>query len=287
MATDIGRRLAAHFGPEGLRRFDPSELTGLDLPQAAGEALIGTALPVQVGPYFFATAGEPLALGEYAATIGFPDEDATSARWCRLGSDNGAEICVDPSGGVQAVFAVADAPAMLVNSTVAAFSASLLTLDQYLTVLASPGDQRPAEVFRGLRGRLLEIDGAALQDDEAWWPKVLEQIRHALSFPFSAAMGYADARGDKHIVTAQAKVGLPHPERVLWHELSGGGVRPEQVTRVYTELEPCFLPGNYCAMWLTQFKNADFTHSFDYGDTARNREDGFVALMRHAAGQQR
>lgn len=248
--------------------------------------LVGTGLPVQVGAYFVATAGEPLGLAEYAATIGFPGEDPASARWCRLGSDGGAEICVDPAGAVQAVFVVADEQPMRVNSSVAAFVASLLALDQYLALLMSPGDQDPPEVFRGLRGRLLEIDRAALQDPEAWWSRVLEQIRHAMSFPFSAAFEYADSRGEKHIVTEQAQVGFPHPERVLWYRLSGEGVEPEQVTRVYTELEPCFLPGNYCAMWLTRFENAEFTHSFDYGETAREREEGFLELMRHAARQQ-
>jgi hypothetical protein len=115
---------------------------------------------VQVGPCFFATAGEPLALGEYAATIGFPDEDATSARWCRLGTDNGAEICVDPSGAVQAVFVVADASAMFVNSAVEAFAAALLALDQYLAVLTHRHPDRPG-------ARSPPWLGVAAEDEEA------------------------------------------------------------------------------------------------------------------------
>ncbi|MFI0450855.1 nucleic acid/nucleotide deaminase domain-containing protein [Actinomadura sp. 6N118] len=285
MTTDIARQVAAHFGPEGLRRIEPTELQALALSPESAEQLVRLGLPVQVGPYFVATSGEPLALGEYAATIGFPDVEQDKAQWCRLGTDHGAEICVGPAGTVEAVFVKADERPMRVNSSVTAFVSSLLALDTHLPVIASPGDQDPVAVFRRLRQRLLDLDDASLQDAEAWWPRVLEEIRHALSFRFSAAFKVEDDRGGSRIETEQAQVGLPHPERVLWSRLSAQGVRPAQVTRIYTELEPCFLPGNYCAMWLTQFTNAEFTHSFDYGATAEEREAGMVALMKHAASR--
>lgn len=285
MTTDIGGRLVAHFGPRGLRRFQQEELDGLMLPADAARHLQEFGVPVQVGPYFLASSGEPVGLGEYAASTGAPDAPTYAAQWCRVGTDHGAEICITPAGAVQAVFVVADEEPMRVNSSVTAFAASLLALDQYLPLLAAPGDRSPAQVFRDLRARLLDVDAPALDDDEAWWPRVLEQIRHAMSFPFSAAFEVQDDRGVKRIETEQARVGAPHPERVLWTRLEAQGVRPEQVTRVYTELEPCFLPGNYCAMWLTRFTNAEFTHSFDYGSTAENREQGFLELMRHAAQQ--
>ncbi|PKK15778.1 MAG: hypothetical protein BUE48_003775 [Thermomonospora sp. CIF 1] len=169
----------------------------------------------------------PIALGAYASSIGFdvaetePGEQAAGR--LRLGTDEGAEICVDATGRVQAVFVQADAPSMHVSSGVEAFAASLLTLDEYLPVLASPGRRNPAEVFREMRGRLLEIDAAAHEDDEAWWPRVLEQIRHALSFPFSAAFEVVEPDGRKHIETEQAQVGLPHPEQMLWAKLEARG----------------------------------------------------------------
>ncbi|MFC6880076.1 MULTISPECIES: SUKH-4 family immunity protein [Actinomadura] len=285
MTTDITGELTAQFGPRGLRRFAAAELDGLQVPAGAAGPLAEAGLPIQVGPYFTATSGEPLPLGEYASSAGFPEAAASAAGWLRLGTDRGAELCVEPDGQVRALFVVADAPSMHVNASVPAFLRALLALDRHLPVLAAPGDQDPAAVFRGLRKRLLEVDEAALQDDEAWWPRVLEQIRHAMSFPFSAAFEVGDSRGGKRIETEQAAVGLAHPERVLWSRLERQGVRPEQVTRVYTELEPCFLPGNYCAMWLTKFTRAEFSHSFDYGDTAAEREAGLLDLMRYAAEQ--
>jgi hypothetical protein len=285
MTADLAAQVAAHFGPEGVRRFTAAELTQAPVPPQAAEVLGAPGLPLQVGPYFTATTAEPLPLGEYAATVGFPDSAPESAQWCRLGTDHGAELCVGPAGDVQAVFVVADAPAMTVNTSVQAFIASLLLLDRHLPLLASPGEQRAVEVFRALRKGLLEVDAAAHEDDEAWWPRVLEEIRHALSFPFAAAFEYEDASGDKQVETEQARVGLPHPERVLWERLEAKGVAPDQVTRVYTELEPCFLPGNYCAMWLNRFRSAEFTYSFDYGATADEREQGILELMQQAANQ--
>ncbi|MBJ6641468.1 hypothetical protein H4K36_33250 [Streptomyces sp. DHE7-1] len=63
-------------------------------------------------------------------------------------------------------------------------------------------------------------------------------------------------------------------------------MEPEQVRRVYCELEPCMMPGHYCAAWLQAvLPHAEFTHSFDYGDTAESREEGLKELITHAARQ--
>ena len=290
MTTALAQRIQAHFGEQGIRRFTAGEMAGVHVPDAAVAQVIELGMPMRVGPYFTAAeADHPIALGAYASSIGFdvaetePGEQATGR--LRLGTDEGAEICVDATGRVQAVFVQADAPSMHVSSGVEAFAASLLTLDEYLPVLASPGRRNPAEVFREMRGRLLEIDAAAHEDDEAWWPRVLEQIRHALSFPFSAAFEVVEPDGRKHIETEQAQVGLPHPEQMLWAKLEARGVRPEQISRIYIELEPCFLPGNYCAMWLTMFPNAEISYSYPYGATMQEREEGFLQLMREAAEQ--
>ena len=34
-----------------------------------------------------------------------------------------------------------------------------------------------------------------------------------------------------------------------------------------------------------EFPQAEFTHTFDYGETAESREAGFLELLRHAATQ--
>ncbi|MFI0366512.1 nucleic acid/nucleotide deaminase domain-containing protein [Actinomadura sp. 1N219] len=279
MTDDLGTRLTEHFGPEALLHIDTANAS---LPTASGAAL-ANGLPAQVGPYFSATQDEPLLLSDYAASIDADHTPPESASWFRLGTDQGAEICVTPTGTVKAVFVVTNVAPLHVNTDVPSFLESLLTLDKSLPLLRSPGQQDPVAVFRDLRSRLLQIDAPALDDDESWWSRVLELIRHALSFPASVAFEVEENDGRKHIETQETQVGVEHPEHLLWHRLSSDGVRPEQITRVYTELEPCFMPGNYCAMWLNQFPNAEFTYSYDYGATAEEREAGMLELINHAA----
>ncbi|HEX5567541.1 MAG TPA: nucleic acid/nucleotide deaminase domain-containing protein, partial [Streptomyces sp.] len=94
--------------------------------------------------------------------------------------------------------------------------------------------------------------------------------------------------GQKEIVTDRTGPGRLHPEERLWQRLSSSGVPPERVGRVYCELQPCLMPGHYCAIWMQElFPDAEFTHSFDYGQTADSREEGLKRLILHAAEQAR
>ncbi len=109
---------------------------------------------------------------------------------------------------------------------------------------------------------------------------MLDDLRRPLNIGSSAAFEVVDEQGAKRIVTEVGGPGLLHPEEALWHRLRAEGVEAEQVVRVYCELEPCMMPGHYCARWLArEFPQAEFTHSFDYGDTAESRESGIKALM--------
>lgn len=65
-------------------------------------------------------------------------------------------------------------------------------------------------------------------------------------------------------------------------------MEPGQVRRVHCELEPCLMPGHYCSVWMQQvLPHAEFTHSFDYGDTAESREKGLKQLILHDAETRR
>ncbi len=84
------------------------------------------------------------------------------------------------------------------------------------------------------------------------------------------------------IKTAGASArGRGHAERVVWRDLQSRGVLPEQVRRIYTELEPCVVPGGYCKLWLARtFPHAEVTFSFKYGADVRSRMEGLHELAK-------
>lgn len=275
MSADLGSELRLRFGDDGLREY-------------AGAQAAGLPMPVQVGPYFIAAHEQhPLTLGGFAETVGESDFDVELRDALRLGTDQGAELCVTPDGSVRAVFLGLDLPAMPVSASVETFATGLLLLDRALPRIAGVDD--PADgfpVLLELRQALLALDPGAFQDREGWWPRVLDDIRLPLNVSASAAFEVVGEDGEGRIFTEVTRPGLPHPEELLWYRLAGGGVEPDAVSRVYCELEPCLMPGHYCALWMARlFPNAEFTHSFPYGLGARTREDGARALVIHLAEQ--
>ncbi|MFC4611477.1 nucleic acid/nucleotide deaminase domain-containing protein [Streptomyces maoxianensis] len=282
--------LVQHFGREGLRRFERASLSGARLPEATKVFLERSGVPVGVAPYFQAPlADEPVALGVVAARSAAPRPHAEMESWPRIGFDGLAHLCVRPDGAVQAVLLQGGADDMFVNTDASTLSASLLALDRAQPLIsASSGLEEAAAVFRDLSVELRQVDAAAFEERESWWPRVLDDIRHTLNFPFSAAFEYVDAAGARQVVTDATGPGRPHPEELIWRRLSGKGVQPGQVRRVYCELEPCLMPGHYCAVWMQEtFPQAQFTHSFDYGVSAGSREEGLKELITHAAEQAR
>ncbi|MYQ46653.1 hypothetical protein GTW40_16585 [Streptomyces sp. SID4985] len=274
-----------HFGPDGMRRFQLPGSYGIRLPEAAREALTDTGVPLHVTPYFTAAGDtDGLTLGMFAGHQGLR-APAEQEGWLRIGTDPLAHLCVRPDGAVQAVFLGLGEDDMFVSSGIPEFDACLAALDRRLPVIAASASLPvAAAAFRELNAELRQIDPDAFAERESWWPKVLDDVRHTLNFPFSAAFEYVDASGARQIATDSTGPGLPHPEELVWHTLRAQGVAPEQVRRVYCELEPCVMPGHYCAVWLqATFPHAEFTHSFDYGDTAGSREDGLKELITYAA----
>ncbi|MGA4980158.1 nucleic acid/nucleotide deaminase domain-containing protein [Streptomyces cinereoruber] len=282
--------LVQHFGYEGLRSFGQTQLAGARLPEASAMFLRGTGVPVGVAPYFRAPlVNEAVGLGVFASRSQKPRPHAVMESWPRIGFDGLGHLCVRPDGAVQAVFLSNVVDDMFVNTDVMALSASLLALDRAQPlIVAASGLGEAAAVFRELSTELRQIDGAAWENRESWWPRVLDDVRHTLNFPFSAAFEYVDDAGAKQVVTQVTGPGMPHPEEMVWRRLSGQGVRAEQVCRVYCELEACLMPGHYCAVWMQEvFPHAEFTHSFGYGETAESRESGLKELIKQAAEQAR
>ncbi|QKW20701.1 SUKH-4 family immunity protein [Kitasatospora sp. NA04385] len=279
MTAELSRRLLDRFGPGGLRRPTAADLAATALPAEAAGLLADCGLPLRVGPYFATSADDAPALADFAAQRGLPAPTGGEDPWARLGTDRGAELCVDPAGRVWAVFLAFRERPIPVNSSLAAFLDSLAELDDVLRRLAAA--EQPQEVF-GLFGsvesRLRATDLRAFESDENWWPRVLEDVRHTRGVPGYAAFKYRDRQGGEQILTADGSLAL-HPEEALWQRLAEGGARPEGVLEVYTELQACFMPGHYCSVWMAEtFRQAEFTHSFDYGDTAAEREAGIREL---------
>jgi SUKH-4 immunity protein/Xanthomonas XOO_2897-like deaminase len=78
--------------------------------------------------------------------------------------------------------------------------------------------------------------------------------------------------------------GEGHAEQLVWQQLEAKGVQPSDVTQIYSELQPCSLPGSQCAGWIAStFPQANVTWSFEYGETAASRQVGMSQLARELA----
>ncbi|MDH6439602.1 hypothetical protein M2158_008143 [Streptomyces sp. SAI-144] len=246
----------------------------------------GITLPLAVGPYFTTAASDPVPLQEFALSVERTVVLEECRDWARFGSDRGFEICADQEGVVRAVLLDWTEESRFVNATPEAFAQSLAALDQALAViLGTEVPQEAAAAYAELEQRLRTLDPRAFEGREHWWPLVLDDIRDTASAEWFTAFEIVNDRGEKQIVTQAGDVGV-HPEERLWARLRAAGVQPEQVLRIHTELEACFMPGHYCSLWLGQvFPEAQLTHNFPYGETAESRTEG-IRLLREAAAEQ-
>ena len=81
-----------------------------------------------------------------------------------------------------------------------------------------------------------------------------------------AVIEYVDKSGaTKYQIGESTGIYNPHAEKAAWIQLEALGVKAEQVTKIYTELEPCASRGRYCKNFITRtFPNAKTYYSFDY-----------------------
>ncbi len=243
-------------------------------------------LPLTVGPYFATSVTDPVPLQEFARSVGRTVVLEECREWTRFGSDRAFELCADQEGVVRAVLLDWTEDSRFVNATPEAFARSLAALDQALAaILGTDEPQEAAAAYAELEQRLRTLDPRAFEGREHWWPLVLDDIRDTSSAEWFTAFEIVNDRGEKQIVTQAGDIGV-HPEERLWARLRAAGVQPEQVLRIHTELEACFMPGHYCSLWLGQvFPEARLTHNFPYGETAESRAEG-IRQLREAAAQQ-
>ncbi len=92
-----------------------------------------------------------------------------------------------------------------------------------------------------------------------------------------------EAGGHYYTTTGVSQRGVGHAERIAWRELKDMNVEPSQVTRIYSELEPCSAPGGYCKRFISEtFPDTSVTYSFEYGATKASRKAGVDALRKAA-----
>ncbi|NUR57497.1 MAG: hypothetical protein HOV87_02115 [Catenulispora sp.] len=271
--ASLAELLTKQFGPDGLRRFDPADLAGTTVPEAAAALLAGTGLPRAVGQYFQTSDDIPVRVKV---------EDSNQP-WAELGNDQFASIAVNPDGTVVAV--LPDGPVRPVGASVQQFANSLMLLDRYLPHLADAAQTDDAgRLFRELRIDLVRFDPSVVEYEGGWWQLVLDDIRHTISYPFGAAVKYTDAAGTTQIRSAQARLGLPHPELQLVAELADLGVPGEAVTELYTELQACQMPGHYCQLRTRALlPQAEYRYAFPYGLDATERQNSLNAAAQAAA----
>jgi len=270
----------------GVRHFRQEAAGDSPDSPASVRRLAELTVPVQAGPYFVTAQDDAVRLQEYAEAVGRHVVDEACQDWARLGWDHGFELCADHEGVVRAVLLDWAEEFRFVNSTPEAFAESLVLLDRALAeILGTDVPDEAAAEFAQLEQRLRTLDPPAFEGRENWWPLVLDDIRDTASAQWFTAFEIVDERGEKQIITQAGGIGV-HPEERLWSRLRAAGVEPEQVLGIHTELEACFLPGHYCALWLGQvFPDARRTHNFPYGETADSRAEG-IRQLREAAEQQ-
>lgn len=85
--------------------------------------------------------------------------------------------------------------------------------------------------------------------------------------------------GNIKTLTMASERGSGHAERLIAKKLDEIGVQPSQVTKIFSELEPCSVPGGYCKRFIKNtFPQAKVTYCFEYGDTASSRAKGVDLL---------
>ncbi|MGW4804600.1 SUKH-4 family immunity protein [Kitasatospora sp. NPDC004272] len=190
--TGLGRRLAALFGEDGVRRFEQAETLAADLPEAVARPLRRTGLPREV-PGFFALhlpeadgiaeqAAPPLPdLAEHLTALGRGRRATAAARAALLGqrligTDGWALITVDTAQGRVRAVDPDTCEARYCNADLTAFTRSLALLAERRPALLDLPPEQAGPAVAELQWALAGLDRTALRDPENWWAVIVEQL---------------------------------------------------------------------------------------------------------------
>ncbi|MFJ1753027.1 SUKH-4 family immunity protein [Kitasatospora sp. NPDC088134] len=188
----LGKRLAALFGEDGVRRFEQGAVLAADLPESAARTLQQTGLPRAVPGLFGLHHPESDGIGEQVAPV-LPDlaeqlaalgrgRRATAAARTALlgqrllGTDGWALISVDTAQGRVRAIDPDTCEARHCNADLTAFTRSLaLFAERRPRLLDLPPEQAGPAVAE-LQWALAALDRTALRDPENWWSVLVEQL---------------------------------------------------------------------------------------------------------------
>jgi hypothetical protein len=109
---------------------------------------------------------------------------------------------------------------------------------------------------------------AVFGHDGHWEQAMVDRVRRALEERILrlARTTRPDGRSTSTTQVGFSRRNAGHAERPLWASLEARGVRPDQVTRIYSELQPCDIPVFYCDQWIrrTFHDNTQVTWSLPY-----------------------
>lgn len=190
----LAARLAAQFGPDGVRRFAPADLLAADLSEAVAGPLQHVGLPVEIPGWF--ALHHPLSDGvldgtrtgpvlpdapAHLAAVGGGRRATEAARQALLGqhvlgTDGWALFTVDAAAGRVRAVDPQDATARYCNADVTAFIRCLALLADRLPRLRGLHPHAAGPAVAEFQWALAGLDRTVFADPENWWAVIVEQL---------------------------------------------------------------------------------------------------------------
>ncbi|WP_371480904.1 SUKH-4 family immunity protein [Kitasatospora sp. NBC_00315] len=191
---ELAARLEQQFGPHGVLRFDPADVTRADLPEVTATALLQVGVPVSVEGFFALHHPRPDGIAdgtrtgpvlpvvaEHLAELGRGTR--TTARAAQelvsqlmVGTDGWSLITVDTARGQVRAIDPDYATARHCNADLTAFVRCLSLFAAWLPALRGLQPDAAGPAVAELQWGLAVIDRTVFDDPENWWAVLVEQL---------------------------------------------------------------------------------------------------------------
>ena len=190
----LAARLDEQFGPQGVVRFDPADVTRADLPEVTARVLLLVGVPLFVEGYFALHHPRPDGIADGTPTAqvlpALADHLAELGRGTRatvragrelvsqllLGTDGWSLITVDTARGQVRAIDPDYATARHCNTDLTAFVRCLALFAERLPALRGLHPQAAGPAVAELQWGLAAIDPTVFDDPENWWAVLIEQF---------------------------------------------------------------------------------------------------------------